>query len=90
MSLKTPVSACSEPQTSSGIEITPTSVPSVTEKNQKIMFGIPKIQSRMMQPSQTIITYSLVRQQENKVIELQLFQYLIVIHNILLPHPQVD
>ena len=34
LSLKTPVSSYSEPQTSSAIELTTMSVPSVTEKNQ--------------------------------------------------------
>ena len=34
LSLKTPVSSSSEPQTSSAIELTTTSVPSVTEKNK--------------------------------------------------------
>ena len=33
--IKTPVSSSSEPQTSSAIELTTTSVPSVTDKNQK-------------------------------------------------------
>ena len=35
LSLKTPVSSSSEPQTSSAIELTTTSVPSVTEKKSK-------------------------------------------------------
>ena len=34
LSLKTPDSSSSEPQTSSAIELTTTSVPSVTDKNQ--------------------------------------------------------
>ena len=35
LSLKTPVSSSSEPQTSSAIELTTTSIPSAKEKNQK-------------------------------------------------------
>ena len=90
LSPKTPVSSSSEPQTSSAIELKITSVPYVTYKHQKILFCIPKIPSIMMQPSQIMRTYSLVRQQENNIIELQPFQHLIIINNILLPHPQVD
>ena len=61
LSLKTPVSSSSETQTSSYIELTTTSVPSVKENHQKNMFYIPKIPSRMMQQSQKMITYILVR-----------------------------
>ena len=63
-SLKTPVSSSSEPQTSSAIELTTTSVPYVTDKIKTIMFLITKIPSIMMQQSQTITTYSLVTQQK--------------------------
>ena len=43
LSLKTPVSSSSKPQTSSAIEITTTSVPSVTEKKSKqLCFVFPK------------------------------------------------
>ena len=64
LSLKTPVSSSSEPKTSSAIKLTTTSVPYVTDKIKTIMFLVPKIQSRMMQPSQTMTTYSLARQQK--------------------------
>ena len=43
----------------------------------------------MMQPSQAMMTYSLVRHQKRKIAALQPFQYLTIIHNVLLPHPQV-
>ena len=42
-----------------------------------------------MQPSQTIMTYSLVGQKIKKIISFQPFQHLIIIHTVLLPHPQV-
>ena len=67
LSLKTPVISYSEPQTSSDIKLTTTSVPYVTDKIKTIMFCIPKIPSRMMQPSQTMTTYSLVRQKKTKL-----------------------
>ena len=67
-SLKTPVSSSSDPQTSSDIKLTTMSVPSITDKNQKNQFLIPQISPRMMQPSQTMTTYSLVRQQKNRMI----------------------
>ena len=87
-SLKTHVSSSSEPQTSSAIELTTTPVPSVTDKNQKILFCFPKIPSRMMQPFQKMTTYSLVIQQK-QIIALQPFQHLIIIHNVLLQHIKV-
>ena len=52
-------------QTSSSIKLTTTSVPSVRYKKQKNPFCVPKIPSIMMQPSQIMATYSIVRQQEN-------------------------
>ena len=57
---------------------------------KKILFYIPKIPSRMMQPSQTMMTYILVRHPNNKIIAFQPFQHLIIIHNVFLSHPQVD
>ena len=47
-SLKAPVSSSSDPQTSSAIKLTTTSVPYVTDKKNKL-FYIPKITFRMMQ-----------------------------------------
>ena len=64
LSLKTPVSSSSEPQTSSAIELTTTSIPSIPEKTKTIQFYILKIPSRMMQPSQTMMTYNIVIQQK--------------------------
>ena len=89
LSLKAPVSSSSDPQTSSAIELTTTSIHYFRDKIKTIMFYIPKIPSRMMQASQIMTTHSLVRQQENKIIEVQSFQHLISTHNIFLPHPQV-
>ena len=72
-SLKAPVSSSSEPQTSSAIELTTTSVASETDKHQKNLFCIPKIPSGMMQPSQTMTTYSLIRHQ-NKLYHFNHFK----------------
>ena len=58
-------------------------------KIKTMLFCIPKIPSIMMQPSQKMMTYSLVRQQENKIIALQPFRHLLIIHNVLIPHTQV-
>ena len=66
LSPKTPVISSSEPQTSSDIEVTTTSVTSVIDKH-KFFFCIPKISSRIMQPSQKMTTYSLVRYQKTKL-----------------------
>ena len=63
-SLKAHIISYSEPKTSSSIELTIMSVPSATDKHQKQLFCIPKIPSRMMQPSRTMKTYSLVRHQK--------------------------
>ena len=68
LSLKAPVSSSSYPQTSSAIELTTTSIPSVIDKIKTILCCIPKIPSRMIQPSQTMTKYSLVRQQKQTFI----------------------
>ena len=68
MSLKTPVSSSSYPQTLSAIELATTFFPSVIDKHQNNSVLIPKIPSRMMQPSQTMTTYSLVRHKKNYII----------------------
>ena len=88
LSLKAPGSSSSDPQTASSIELKTTSVPSARNKNQNNSVFIPKMPSRMMQVSQIITTYSLVRQPK-KMIAFQPFQHLIIIHSVLLPHPQV-
>ena len=67
LSLKAPVSSSSEPQTYSAIELTTTSVPSAIDKLQNNSVCIPKTISRMMQPSQKITTYSLVRHKKTKL-----------------------
>ena len=61
LSLKAPVSSSSDPQTITAIKLTTTSLPSVTDKIKTILFCIPKTPSRMMQESQVMTTYSLVR-----------------------------
>ena len=88
MSLKTPVSSCSEPQTSSGIELSTTFVPSVTDKNKIILFCILK---NIIQNDVTITNNDDIKlcDTAKKIIEFQPFQHLIIIQNLLLPHPQV-
>ena len=63
-SLKVTLSSSPDPQKSPAIKLTSSYVPSVTDKNQKNLFLIPKIPPRMMQPSQTMTTYILVRHQK--------------------------
>ena len=65
--LKAPDSSSSDPQKSPAIELSTTHVPIVTDKIKTIMFCIPKITSRMMQPSQTMTTNSLVKHQKRKL-----------------------
>ena len=43
----------------------------------------------MMQTSQIMMSYIIVRRKENKIIEFQPLQPLIIINNVLLPLPQV-
>ena len=90
LSLKAPVSSSSEPQTSSAIELTTTSFPSVIEKNQNnsVLYYQNTIQN-----DATITNNDDIQScetQKKQIIEFQLFQYLIIIHNVLIPHPQVD
>ena len=66
-SLKAPVSSSTDPQTLSATKSTTTPVPSAREKLKKILFCMSKILSRMMQASQIMTTYSLLRQQEKKL-----------------------
>ena len=88
-SLKTPVSSFSDPQTSSAIELTTTYVPSVTYKNQN---------NSVLYSQNTIQNDSTVTKNDNiqscetakQIIAFQPFQHIIIIHNILLRHPQVD
>ena len=88
MALKTPVSSSSEPQTSSAIEITTTPVPSITEKNQNnhVLYSQNTIQNDANITKNDNIQYC----GTEKIIKFQYFQHLIIIHNILLPHPRVD
>ena len=82
--LKAPVSSPSKSQTASTIKLKQL-LSLMPETNIKtILFLIPKIPSRMMQPSQTMTTYSLVIHQK-QIITFQPFQHLIIIHNVLIP-----
>ena len=90
LSLKTPVSSYSEPQTSSAVELTTTSVPSVTEKNQNnsVFYSQNTIQNdATITKNDDIKSFDTAK---NKIISFRPFQHLIIIHNILLLHNQVD
>ena len=90
MSLNKTVSSSSEPQTSSAIELTTTSVPYATEKHQKnsVLYSQNTIQN-----DATITKNDDIQScgtQKNKIRSFRPFQHLIILHNVLLPHPQVD
>ena len=89
LSIKTPVSSSSEPQTSSAIESTTTSVPSVRDKHQNnsVFYSQNTIQN-----DATITKNDDIQScgTAKNIIAFQPFQHLIIIHNILLPHTQVD
>ena len=89
LSLKAPVSSFIDPQNYQPLNKQQLLSLPLEKKIKTIMFCIPKIPSIMMQESQIMTTYSLVRQQEKWCIALQPFEHLIIIHNLLLPHPQV-
>ena len=59
-SIKAPVSSSSEPQNFSAVKLKTNYVPSITDKHQTILFCVTKTPPIMMQPSQTMTTYSLV------------------------------
>ena len=62
LSINAPVSSYSESKTYSAIKLTTMYVPSITDKHKKNLFYVLKTPSKMIQPSQTMTTYSLVRQ----------------------------
>ena len=89
-SLKAPVSSYSEPQTSSAIQLTTTSVPSATYKHQNnsILYSQNTIQNDgTIRNNDDIHSFET---QNNKIVAFQPFQHLIIIHNVLISHPQVD
>ena len=61
-SIKAPIILYLASQISSSIELTKTCVPSVIDKNKPILFCVPKIPSIIIQASQIMTTYSLVKQ----------------------------
>ena len=88
-SLKEPVSSSSAPQTSSAIERTKTSVPSVTDKNQNnyVLCSQDTIHNDVSTTNNNDIhSCETARKQ---FIAFQQLQPLIIMHNVLLPHPQV-
>ena len=88
-SLKTPVSSSSEPQKSSAIELTTTSAPSVKDNNQNN--SILRYKNTINNDA-TITNNDDIQSCETpkQIIAFQPFQHLIIIHNIVLPHTQVD
>ena len=89
MSLKAPVISSPDPQTLSALKSTTTSVPSVTDKNQNnsVLYYQNTIQNDAKITNNDNIQY--FETARKKIIAFQPFQHLIIIHNILLPHPQV-
>ena len=90
-SLKALISSSSEPQKSSAIKLTTMSVPSAAEKNQNnyVLYSQNTIQiDATITNNDNIQTFE--TQKKTKIIAFQPFQNLIIIHNVLFPHPQVD
>ena len=87
-SLKAPVISSSDPQISSAIELTTTSVPSVRDKN---------LNNYVLYSQNTIHNDSSITNNYNiqsfdtarKILSFQPFQHLIIIQNLLLPYSQV-
>ena len=90
LSLKTPVSSSSKPQTSSAIELTTISVLSETDKhhNNSVLYSQDNIQNDISISNNDNIQSCEIP--KNKIISFQPFQHLIIIHNVLLPHHQVS
>ena len=88
-SLKEPVSSSSDPQTPSDIELTTTSVPSVRDKiqNNYVLYSKNTIHNVASITNNDDIQYC---ETAKKFIAFQPFQHLIIIHNVLLLHTQVD
>ena len=88
-SLKAPISSSPESQTSSAIELTTTSVPSEIEKHQN---NSVLYYQNIIQSDATITNNYGIQScgTKKKIIAFQPFQHLIIIHNVFLPHPQVD
>ena len=82
-SLNAPVISSSDPQTSSDIESTTKSVPFVTDK-KNVLYSQNKIHNdASITNNDNIQSCEISRK---KIIALQPFQHLIIIHNLLLPH----
>ena len=87
-SFNAPVSSYSDPQTSSAIELTTTSVPYITDKNQN---NYVLYYQNTIQNDATITNNDDIQCCEifKKTISFQPFQHLIIVNNVLLPYPQV-
>ena len=88
LSIKAHVSSSSESQTSSTIKLTTTSVPSITYKHQNNHVFCSQ---NTIQNDATITKKDDINscKTQPKKLTYQPFQYLIIIHNVFLPHTQV-
>ena len=88
-SIKAPVISSSEPQKSSAIKLTTTYIPSTTDKHQNnsVLYSQNTFQNDAIIPNNDNIQSC--ETPKNEIIEFQPFPQLIIIHNVLLPHPQV-
>ena len=88
--LQAPISSSSYYQIPSAIASTITSVPSFTDKNKNnsVLCSQNTIQNNANITNNDNIQSC--ETPEKQILEFQQFQHLIIIHNILLPHPQVD
>ena len=87
-SLKAPVSSSSDPQTSSAIELLTTPVPSVKDKNQNdsVLYSQNTIQNVVRIKNNDNIHSC---ETQKTIISFQPLLPLIIMHNVLLPHPKV-
>ena len=88
-SIKAPVSSSSEYQTSSAIKLKTTSVPFIIEKHQN---NSVLCSQNTTQNDATITKNDNIQSCEipkNRILRYQPFQHIILICNVLLPHPQV-
>ena len=90
LSFKTPVSSYSESHTSSAIKLRTTSVPFATDNHQKysVLYSQNNIQNDASVTNNDNIQSC--ETPKNKIITYQPFQHIILVHNLSLPHPQVD
>ena len=89
LSLKAPVGSSSEYQTSSDIKLITTSVPSARDKHQNnsVLYSKKNIQNDATTTNNEDIQSC---ETQKQIMTFQPFQHLLILHNALLPHHQVD